>query len=168
MDRARTLAERLVAQLRARAMLLKAMSFAAVGVVNTVLDLGVFLIALTYLTSSLVASNVMAWFVAVSASYVMNSFITFAAESGRKLTPRAYLTFLVSGIAGVVANTATLVVAAQVLPVLGAKLLAIGVSFLVNFSLSHFVVFRKRPVPAAAAAAPAGAGRPDGAAADPR
>jgi putative flippase GtrA len=30
------------------------------------------------------------------------------------------------------------------MPVLVGKLLAIGASFLVNFSLSHFVVFRKR------------------------
>jgi putative flippase GtrA len=29
--------------------------------------------------------------------------------------------------------------------VLVGKLLAIGASFLVNFTLSHFVVFRKRP-----------------------
>lgn len=154
MAKVRELVDRLVAALRARAMLLKAMSFAAVGVVNTLIDLGVFLLALGYLTSSLVVSNVMAWFVAVSASYVMNSFVTFAAESGRKLTSRAYLTFLASGVAGVIANTATLVVAAQMLPVLGAKLLAIAVSFLVNFSLSHFVVFRRRPAPTEAAAAP--------------
>ena len=31
------------------------------------------------------------------------------------------------------------------MPVLLGKLLAIGASFVVNFSLSHFVVFRKRP-----------------------
>jgi putative flippase GtrA len=30
------------------------------------------------------------------------------------------------------------------MPVLIGKVLAIGASFLVNFSLSHFVVFRKR------------------------
>ena len=35
-----------------------------------------------------------------------------------------------------------------VAPVWVAKALAIGVSFLVNFSMSHFVVFRKRAEPA--------------------
>jgi putative flippase GtrA len=29
-----------------------------------------------------------------------------------------------------------------------AKLVAIGAGFVVNFSMSHFVVFRARPVPA--------------------
>jgi hypothetical protein len=34
-------------------------------------------------------------------------------------------------------------------PVLIGKLLAIGASFVVNFSLSHFVVFRRRGPPTA-------------------
>ena len=82
--------------------------------------------------------------VAVSGSYVMNSFITFAPESGRQLRWRAYGAFVASGVAGLITNTATLVVASYWLPVLAAKLLAIAASFMVNFSLSHFVVFRTR------------------------
>jgi putative flippase GtrA len=37
-----------------------------------------------------------------------------------------------------------LVVASYWMPVLAAKLVAIAASFAVNFSLSHFVVFRRR------------------------
>jgi putative flippase GtrA len=127
-----------------RAVALKAVSFAMVGVVNTFVDASVFFLAYAYLTSSLVAANVLAWAVGVSGSYVLNSFITFAKESGRQLTLRAYGTFVASGLVGVVANTATLVIAAQHMPVWGAKACAILVSFLVNFSMSHFVVFRQR------------------------
>jgi putative flippase GtrA len=137
---------RIVAALRRQALVVKAMSFASIGVVNTLVDLGLFLLALRYLTSSLVVANVLAWTVAVSGSYVMNSFITFAAESGRQLTPRAYVIFVASQVLGLVASTATLVAAAAVMPVLFAKLLAIGAAFLVNFSMSHFVVFRKPKV----------------------
>jgi len=81
---------------------------------------------------------------------VMNSFITFAAESGRRLRMQAYVGFVGSGIAGLIANTATLLIAAKLLllPVVLAKVLAIGASFLVNFSLARFVVFRPRPTPA--------------------
>lgn len=135
---------RIVAALKRQVMMRKAISFATIGVVNTFVDLGIFLLALQYLIASLVAANVLAWTVAVSGSYVMNSFVTFAAESGRKLSPRAYLVFIASQILGLVANTATLVAAAMVLPVVVAKLLAIGAGFLVNFSMSHFVVFRPR------------------------
>ena len=74
----------------------------------------------------------------------MNSMTTFAAESGRKLTWRAYLTFAASGLLGLVADTVTLLFASKFLPIMLAKLVAIGAAFVVNFSMSHFVVFRKR------------------------
>jgi putative flippase GtrA len=75
-----------------------------------------------------------------------HSSITFAAESQRKLHWRAYFTFILAGIAGLLANTATLVVAVQIflLPVFVAKAVAILASFTVNFSLAHFIVFRVR------------------------
>ncbi len=129
----------------------KAISFGAIGVVNALVDLLVFLAALAVLADRLpgdrmvlVAANVIAWIVAVSGSYVMNSYITFAVESGRKLRWRSYFAFVGSGILGVVAATLTLVVCAEFAPVIVAKLFAIGVGFLVNFSMSHFVVFRPR------------------------
>jgi putative flippase GtrA len=137
---------RIVAALRRQALMLKVVSFASIGVVNSLVDLGLFLLALKFVTGSLVVANVLAWTVAVSGSYVMNSFITFAAESGRRLGIKAYLAFVASQVVGLVAATTTLVLCATVMPVLYAKLLAIGVSFLVNFSISHFVVFRKPKV----------------------
>jgi putative flippase GtrA len=152
---------------------LKAVSFAMIGVINTAVDYCVFLLAraalahsaaaLSFLTSvsltcrcaspttvSLVAANMVSWTVAISGSYILNSSITFAAETGRKLRWRAYLIFVTSGIIGWIANTSALVFAAQVLllPVWGAKALAILASFCVNFSMSHFIVFRVRPRPA--------------------
>ena len=58
----------------------------------------------------------------------------------------AFLAFVAAGILGLLGNTATLVIAAEFLPVVAAKILAIGVGFLINFSMSHFVVFRpKKP-----------------------
>jgi len=137
---------RLDAAWHRRALSLKAVSFAFVGVINTAIDASVFFTALAFLTTSLVVANLLAWLVAVSCSYVMNSFVTFAAESGGRLGWRYYASFVASGVAGWAANTAVLVLAADYLhvPVWGAKALAILVSFAVNFSLSHFVVFRPR------------------------
>lgn len=154
---------------RRRALSLKAAAFALVGVVNTAVDYGVFLLArATYQhipaalglfdavaaacrcggprTVLLIAANITSWIVAVSGSYVLNSSITFAVESGRRLRFDRYLTFILAGVVGLIANTAALVFAAQVLalPVYIAKAAAILASFVVNFSLSHFVVFRVR------------------------
>jgi len=115
-----------------------------VGVVNTVIDFSVFWTVARYLGWPLVPSNVLAWLVAVTFSYMMNSFITLWPESVLVLPRRDYMTFVASGVAGMVASTATLFALSFVLPVLLAKLISIGVSFEVNFSLSHFVVFKTR------------------------
>jgi putative flippase GtrA len=128
-----------------RAIVLKAVSFAVVGLLNSAVDFGVFSFAYYWLAMPIVAANVLAWMVAVTGSYVLNSLTTFARESRRVLTLKAYLGFAASQVAGLVANTATVVIASYFMPVLVGKLLAIGASFLVNFSLSHFVVFRRRP-----------------------
>jgi putative flippase GtrA len=135
---------RLILAWRARSVKLKAASFAVVGAVNTLIDFGIFLAAYNVLGLPLIPANVLAWTVAVSGSYVMNSYITFAAETGRQLRWRAYGTFVALGFAGVLANTTTLVIASNWIPVPAAKLFAIAASFVVNFSLSHLVVFRTR------------------------
>jgi putative flippase GtrA len=163
---------KLLAGWQNRALSIKAITFALVGVVNTAIDYGLFLLARAALNSShgalaafdsfsgfcrcgsaaallLIAANTIAWIIAVSGSYVMNSSITFAAESGRKLRWGSYFAFVLSGGAGWIANTATLLFAAEILllPVWLAKVIAVLASFVVNFSLSHFVVFRVRAGP---------------------
>jgi putative flippase GtrA len=131
----------------------KALSFGMVGIVNTFLDFGMFWLFAWKLGLPLIGANTLSWIIAVSCSYVMNSLFTFAAESGRRLTWRSYVTFVVSGIAGLIANTATLIIAAKLAPLVlnspsaqlaAAKACAVLASFVVNFSLSHFVVFRGR------------------------
>jgi len=82
--------------------------------------------------------------VAVTNSYVLNSMITFAAESGRKLTFRRYIAFAATQVGGLIANTTTVFVVSFFIPVLIAKLLAIFASFVVDFTLSHLLVFRRR------------------------
>jgi len=136
--------DRLVVAWHERAIALKAISFALVGVVNTAIDFSVFWTTFTYFHWPLVLANVLAWLVAVTCSYAMNSFITFGPESGRILRWRDYASFAASGIAGMVSSTTILFVLSHFVPILIAKLVSIIVSFAVNFSLSHFVVFRVR------------------------
>jgi putative flippase GtrA len=154
---------------RKRALHVKAIVFALIGLVNTAVDYSVFLLARAVLAASpaalaavgsfagfcrcgsattlaLVLPNLISWTIAVSGSYVLNSSITFAAESGGRLRWRAYAAFVLTGVFGLLANTATLLIAAEVflLPVWLAKAFSILAAFVVNFSLSHFVVFRAR------------------------
>jgi len=129
---------------RQRAVSLKALSFATVGLINTAIDAAVFFLMLGFVTSSLIVANVTGWLVAVSGSYVMNSLTTFSAETGGALRLKDYAGFVGSGLVAVTATTLTVVAAAHFMPVWAAKGLAILVSFVVNFSITHFVVFRPR------------------------
>jgi putative flippase GtrA len=150
----RRLVDRLAAAWHERAILLKAVSFGLVGLVNLAIDFGVFSLGYFYFALPIIAANVIAWTVAVTNSYVLNSLITFAPESGGRLRVKDYLAFCLSQTGGLVANTTTVFVASYFIPVLLAKVLAIGAGFLVNFSLSHFVVFRARHPKARDAARP--------------
>jgi putative flippase GtrA len=155
---------RLTRAWRRRAITFKAASFAAIGVINTLVDFGVFLLARELFRSpyaiavlggiaefcqcasaeklALIPANVVAWSIAVSGSYVLNTHVTFSVESGRQLRLKSYASFVASGIVGLVANTATVFALSYLIPEVAAKICAIAASFLVNFSLSHFVVFR--------------------------
>jgi len=126
-------------------MVAKMISFGVIGLGNTVVDLAIFSLAYEVLKLPLVPANVLAWLVAVSGSYVMNTLITFRAESGRVIRLKDYLSFVGSGVLGVIVTTTILVVLSNFMPVLFAKLVAIVASFVVNFTMSHFVVFRTKP-----------------------
>src|SRR5262252_8023509 len=131
----KTLAEfrqRLQKAWQERTIALKAASFALVGLVNLAVDFGVFALGYYVFGLPIITANVVSWVIAVSNSYVMNSLTTFAAESGRQLRLRDYLTFALSQVGGLITNTTTVFVASYYMPVPVAKLLAIGVGFLVN------------------------------------
>ena len=142
--RLQAILDRLTTAWHERALVLKAASFAVVGVINSAVDFGVFSFAYYYLALPIVVANTLAWLVAVTGSYVMNSTVTFAAESGRRLALRPYFGFALSQVAGFFANTGTVwcLVELVLIPAWAAKVAAIAVSFAVNFTLSHLVVFR--------------------------
>lgn len=123
----------------------KIISFGLIGVGNSLIDLAVFTLGYQVFSLPLLPANVLSWFVAVSCSYVMNTMITFRAESGRVLRRKDYVSFVASGILGMIANTAALLVLSNSIPVYAAKIASIFAAFIVNFTMSHFVVFRTKP-----------------------
>ncbi|MDB5639478.1 MAG: GtrA-like protein [Bradyrhizobium sp.] len=125
-----------------RTVVVKLLSFASIGVLNTAIDLLVFTAAYKILALPLIASNVLAWLVAVSASYAMNTKLTFGRETGGVFRTEDFLRFVGSGFLGVIVTTTTLVIFSHYTTIVGAKLLSVMGGFAVNFSLTHFVVFR--------------------------
>jgi len=126
--------------------------FGLVGLVNAGVDAAVFFTAVAILSRTAVAevhpdwvlvlANCCSWIVAVSCSYALNSRFTFARHAGGKLSIRGYVLFAASQLAGFVAHTAMLVAAARFVPLPLAKLLGIGIGFVVNFALARTIVFR--------------------------
>ena len=127
-----------------RALIMKVVSFGLIGCVNTAVDFAVFSLGHLYFGLPIIPANLISWCVAVTNSYVLNSMFTFAAESGRRLSVKSYFGFAATQVGGLIANTATVFVLSYFIPVLVAKLFAIGASFVVDFTLSHLLVFRKR------------------------
>ena len=66
-------------------LLRKAGAFAGIGFINAAIDFAVFWTAVQAFDLAKIPANVLAWLVAVSFSYAMNSFTTFGPESGRIL-----------------------------------------------------------------------------------
>jgi putative flippase GtrA len=125
-----------------RTLAAKLFSFASIGVVNVVVDVSVFTISFQFLHLPLIASNIVAWLIAVTGSYAMNTKITFGRETGGAFSVDRYLRFAASGILGVVVATTILVVLSRYTNVPTAKLASIIAGFGFNFTMSHFIVFR--------------------------
>jgi putative flippase GtrA len=131
---------------RRRTVLAKIFSYGSIGVVNTGVDISVFSIIFTFAQLPLILSNVIAWVVAMSCSYAMNSKITFGRETGGTLSWRHYLRFATSGILGAIIATSVLVILSHYTNIAAAKFASIVLAFGVNFFMSQFVVFRAAAV----------------------
>lgn len=134
--------DNIVAAWRSRTIAMKLFSFATIGVVNVAVDVTAFSISYQLFHLPLVASNVLAWTVAVSGSYIMNTKVTFGRQTGGVLSWKHLLRFAASGVIGAIVATATLLMLSQYTNIFAAKLFSILAAFGFNFSMSHFVVFR--------------------------
>lgn len=133
-----------------RALAFQMFRFGLVGFVNAGVDATVFFTAVALLRSfapgfhpewTLIIANSCSFIVAVSVSYVLNSRFTFRRRHD-ELNFRAYFAFVASQVLGFIAHTTTLVAAAQYVPLPLAKLMGIGVGFVVNFTLARMFVFK--------------------------
>ncbi len=127
-----------------RAVALKAISFALVGVVNSAIDFSVFSASYYYFGLSIIVSP--SDRLDGGGERLLRD--EFAHHLRGRIRPHARRAHLFQLRAVAVRRLSRQyrhgLVAALFIPVWAGKLLAIGVSFVVNFALSHFVVFRTR------------------------
>ncbi len=119
--------------------------FLLVGMMNTVIDLGLYF-SLTRFVVVLAEANFLAKGISYSVgmvnSYLWNRSWTFQSDDRSWKT---FLPFVLAKLVGMALNTSVLWVGLQllVLPEIMALLLATGMSFLWNFTVSKFLIFRR-------------------------
>lgn len=121
----------------------RASRFALVGAANTGVDIGIFSLLVFGLGLGLIPANALAYLVASTSSYFVNRIWTFKGKTA-PASIRDYLTFqLVNGI-GFVLATIVLVLLANYVPILAAKVLSIGASFSWSFFMLDRFVWNKK------------------------
>lgn len=123
---------------------LQASKFAVIGVANTATDFAIFSFLLYVVGSGLIFSNIIAFLVAVSFSYVANKNWTFQGYSSNSSNWTEWVIFLVISLGGLIVATSLLVFLSDYVHVLIAKVIATGGSFIWNFLLVKKGLWRNR------------------------
>ena len=123
----------------------RAARFALVGVLNTIVDVLVYW-GLVALSLHPVLANLGAFIVANVQSYFINARFTFSTNGkAAAISPAGYLKYALSHSFSLIASTAIIALAAPRIGALPAKLIAVGLTFFVNYLASAFLVFRPAP-----------------------
>jgi putative flippase GtrA len=114
--------------------------FVAIGLVNTAIDISAFACLYELAGLGVVSSNVLAFLLAVSNSYVMNRLITFADKHSGRGTTESFVRFVTVAVVAMAASTAVVYLASQVMHPLIGKLIATAVSTFINYiGIDRFV-----------------------------
>jgi len=116
--------------------------FAVVGVANTAIDFGVFLLLFYGLGWALLVANTLAWGAGVTNSYLVNSRWTFHDPARRDRPARAAL-FVAFNLCGLLLANAVIWTLALVVPAWLAKIGAIGATLICNYWSSQRFVFTR-------------------------
>ena len=118
--------------------------YALVGIANTITDFGIFALLFYACRMGPLWANAIAFFVAVSQSYLLNSKWTF---NVREVELVKYLSFVAVSVGGLGISSLSIYVLNGLASPLVAKILAVGFVVLWGYVLSRTFVFRLRPIP---------------------
>jgi putative flippase GtrA len=122
----------------------RAAIFIGVGAINTVLDISAFACFHQLLGVAVIPSNVLAFLIAVTNSYVLNLLMTFADRRGGRGTVGSFARFLLVALIALAASTTVVYFASMVVHPLLAKLVATAASTVVNYTGCYRFVFSGR------------------------
>jgi putative flippase GtrA len=118
--------------------------FAVVGACNTGVDFAVFSLLFYIFDAPLLVANTIAYLLAVSNSFVLNKYWTFAKTCQAGRIEQQISRFLLLGLVGLALSNIVVWRLAVYLPEIVAKMLAVVVLFAWNFGTSRLLVFKVR------------------------
>lgn len=119
-------------------------TFIGVGVINTAIDILSFACLYWVVHLDVISSNVGAFLIAVTNSYVMNRLFTFSDRrplSGD--TPRTFARFLMVAITAMIVSTAIVYLISLVMHPLIGKLIATAASTVINYTGCYWFAFTR-------------------------
>ena len=114
--------------------------FGLVGIINTAVDLGVFTLLYRGVDLDPLVANVIAFFLAVTNSYLLNHHWTFR-RPDNAMSFSAYVRFVALNAGGLLIGTLAILLLGKYMPLEFAKLIAAGLTLLWNFTSSKLFVF---------------------------
>ena len=126
---------------------LRILRFSAVGVLNSLIDFGVFYLLSTRFGVNVLSANAIAYGIAVTNSFLCNKYWTFSSPFSGRRTTWEFGMFVAGNLLGLLVSTLTLMVSSLFLPPALGKVLAIGIGFPWNYWYTRHFVYAKRGDP---------------------
>ncbi|OUR78775.1 hypothetical protein A9Q83_06100 [Alphaproteobacteria bacterium 46_93_T64] len=120
----------------------QAFKFAITGILNTGIDFAIFFTLIYVVSVHFAVANTVAFLIAVTVSYIINKNWTFSDQnSGHKILSE-WIHFTVISIGGFILATTLLFILDPYIHVGAAKIIATGASFIWNFTLTRFYLWK--------------------------
>lgn len=116
-------------------------TFVGIGVINTTIDILAFACLYGLVGLDVISSNVAAFLIALTNSYVMNRLITFADRRGTGYAPAGLARFIIVAVAAMSVSTAIVYLISMFTHPLIGKLIATAASTTINYTGCYWFAF---------------------------
>jgi putative flippase GtrA len=116
--------------------------FATVGLLNTLLDVGLFWMLTTLAGLPLIAANTMSYSAGVVNSFLWNKYWTFGDIRQGDPIHRQFLSFVIISIAALGISATLVWLFVQILPAMAAKLVSTAGTMIWNYVMSAVFIYR--------------------------
>jgi putative flippase GtrA len=116
-------------------------AFVGIGAVNTAIDISAFACLYELIGLDVISSNMIAFLIALTNSYIMNRAITFADRRGNRGTLKGFARFVVVAVAAMCVSTAIVYLVSLIAHALIGKLIATAASTVISYMGSYWFAF---------------------------